>query len=69
MWNMIVSVQLEKKSGREFQRACRQDELIGITLRTELKESLEMAAESDSEEMARKELRCLKKTSCVLQLQ
>jgi hypothetical protein len=35
----------------------------------ELRESLEMAVEYDWEEMARKELGCEEKTSCVLQLQ
>jgi hypothetical protein len=35
----------------------------------ELRESLEVAIEDDCEEMARKELGCEKKTSCMLQLQ
>jgi hypothetical protein len=33
----------------------------------ELRESLEMAVKDDREEMARKELSCAKKTSCVPQ--
>jgi hypothetical protein len=37
--------------------------------KSELRESLEMAVEDDLEEIARKELGCAKKTSCVLQLQ
>jgi hypothetical protein len=35
----------------------------------ELRESLESAVENDGEEMARKELGCTKKPSCVPQLQ
>jgi hypothetical protein len=64
---MIASVQLKKKSGREFQGACSQDEQIGgkppaVTLRIESRESLEMAVEGDSEEMARKNSRCSNQT-------
>jgi hypothetical protein len=59
----------DRLSQLSFETPVCQDESESGGIELDLRESLQTAVEDDWIEMARKELGCAKKTSCVLQLQ